>query len=424
MSDYRKYLKELKSTTLFQEIEDESLIALLDAMRPEIRVWKAGQPLPPLGDGFAVSLRIDPERPIAPRRFKYAMPKPWEPGFLMGEIPALSRLRESLPPSVRKAPPHTHGYDVEFLYFPRGMLTAVYGDGVAEAQHKLLENYLGMLAQKVCDVRRELFLLRDGRDIYSEHDKTLQVFCAGVVMEQAKAVMRQWNIAHPELQAEVHVGGSADLVNRIRAGERCDLLLSADDILIDRMMPDYFKGYVIFAGNKIVLCGDGLTSDNWRDKLLDPGATFMHLDPYGDPAGYRAVMAMLLADQVEPGLSSRLMEHPGHLGMVRGFVPFGLDPDFRFAYYSQAKTKALPFTELPRVMDLSDPALADVYATASFAIDDETVIHGSPIAHALSIPVGARFPEEARQFARAFLETDFVSYGFTPLRKQVGEEIL
>lgn len=35
MENYRAYLKELKTTTLFQDIPDEELIALLEAMPAE-----------------------------------------------------------------------------------------------------------------------------------------------------------------------------------------------------------------------------------------------------------------------------------------------------------------------------------------------------------------------------------------------------
>jgi len=43
MSEYKNFLPELKSTTLFQNIEDRSLIALLEAMRPEIVRFEAGK---------------------------------------------------------------------------------------------------------------------------------------------------------------------------------------------------------------------------------------------------------------------------------------------------------------------------------------------------------------------------------------------
>ena len=51
MENYRAYLKELKTTTLFQDIPDEELIALLEAMQPKIVMRKAGEPMPPMPEG-------------------------------------------------------------------------------------------------------------------------------------------------------------------------------------------------------------------------------------------------------------------------------------------------------------------------------------------------------------------------------------
>ena len=86
----------------------------------------------------------------------------------------------------------------------------------------MLRNFLGILAQKVCDVRHELFLIRDARDMFQETDKTLQVFTAGVAIGVTKEAIQRWNLKHPELQAEMHPGGSVDLIRQVLAGERCD----------------------------------------------------------------------------------------------------------------------------------------------------------------------------------------------------------
>ena len=59
MENYRAYLKELKTTTLFQDIPDEELIALLEAMQPKIvmrlsliHIWITLGPVAGLWWGF------------------------------------------------------------------------------------------------------------------------------------------------------------------------------------------------------------------------------------------------------------------------------------------------------------------------------------------------------------------------------------
>ena len=433
MSIYKEYLPELKTTTLFQDIPDDELIALLDAMQPKIVMRKAGDPMPPRAEGtFWMALRSTPAREQAPRQFKYDMPKFGEPGMLMAEIPTYSRMAEGLPNPRKGGHPHKGknlDYDLEMLEFTEFMMTDFYGEQYSKAQSQALRNYLGILAQKVMDIRHELFLIRDGRDCFQRTGETLQVFTAGVAMGVVKEAVQHWNLKHPELQAEMHPGGSVDLIRKVLAGERCDVLITADDTLIkSMMMPDAAKGYISFAGNKMVIAATGdkdINSENWKEKLLAEDAKFYHMNPYGDPGGYRGVMSLLLADQVEEGLADKLMNHPGHIGMdpnlTRENTP---SHDYMFTYYSGAVSRGMRFAELPEVMDQSNPSLADTYAKAKFAVDENNTVTCTPISHGVTIPETAKFKEEAKAFVAEFLKKDFAQWNFLPRREVVGEDIL
>jgi hypothetical protein len=172
MADYCEYLAELKSATIFQDIDDEALIELLETMSPEIVRLKAGEK-PPLEDfrKFLIVLRSSPPREIQSRRFKYDMPKFGEPGMMMAEIPSLSRFMEFLDRPLKmpgKGPPCLpRDFELECLLCSADMMVKFYNEKVSQAQSIMLRNFLGLLAQKVMDVRSELFLLRDGVDIYN-----------------------------------------------------------------------------------------------------------------------------------------------------------------------------------------------------------------------------------------------------------------
>ncbi len=433
MEHYREYLPDLMTSTLFQDMTQEEILLLLEAMGPRVERRRKGD----LGIGpaepgeFRVVLRSTPRRPLKPRQFKYDMPAFGEPGMIMLEIPALSRMGEGLPEGAKAPghPPHTLEADLELLVFTDEMITAYYSPEVSRVQGIFTRNLYGILAQKVCDVRRELFLLRDGRDMFQRREETLQVFTAGVALSLVRECVQHWNLKHPERQAELHTGGSVDLIRRVLAGERCDVLVVADDTNIAGMlMPDRARGYVIFAGNSMVVAaapGYTISSGDWREKLLAPGTVFLHKDPYGDPGGYRAVMAMQLADGVEPGLADRLLGHPGRVGLAKGVDPRQAgEHQYEFLYRSMAAERGMVFADLPACMNLSDPACAEVYAKASFAVDPEHTVTGAPIAHALTIPESAKFPEEAKAFARQFLAMDFPAHGFLPRRETVGQDIL
>ena len=75
-------------------------------------------------------------------------------------------------------------------------------------------------------------------------------------------------------------------------------------------------------------------------------------------------------------------------------------------------------------MDLSDDALAGTYATARFAIDEDHIVAGAPIAHALTVPKASGNKAAAKAFARLFLDTDFAAEGFLERRGCSGEDPL
>ncbi len=255
----------------------------------------------------------------------------------------------------------------------------------------------------------------------------LQIFSAGVARKLVEQTITRWNTLHPEISAELTVAGSVDLIRNYLSGNSCDLLIVADDTILDSMMlPEHADGYIVFAGNQLVIAANAgyeIRSDNWKETLLAPDATFDHHNPYADPGGYRAVMAMKLADYVEPGLADKLLNHPGHYGM-------GNDPEilpeirYSFDYYSRALARNASIAKLPEVMNLSSDALAETYAEATFQIDDTQTVSGTPIRHALTIPAKTAHAAEAKEFARLFLENDFEKNGFIPKHRIVGSSIL
>jgi ABC-type molybdate transport system substrate-binding protein len=434
--NYRDFLPELKSTTLFQNIEDGALIALLEAMKPEIvRREKGAKGMPPIDmekGMFCVVLKGKPLDRLEPRLDVYNMPQFNEPGMMMGEIPCLSEMTKSraprtwwkwlmtgAPPAPSREPAETY-----LLKMSGEMVTKFYGEQYAAAQGRMLLNFLGILAQKVTDIRKEK------ADLAAEAARQiapyrLNVFCAGVSMKLVKETADKWNTLHSGLPVVLTPGGSVDLIRDCIAGDPCDVLISADDgIIRDMMMPKYADGYRVWAGNKMVITGEGITAGNWEEKLLAADATFKHHNPYGDPGGYRAVMAMLLADAHRPGLAERLMNHPGHIGMEKNAGPFGSmkEAKYEFGYYSGAKSSGRNFAELPAVMDLSDPALADTYAKVGFAVDGENTVTAAPITHALTIPITSAHKEAAKEFAGMFLELDKEAAGFLPREGVYGKD--
>ena len=419
--------------TLFQGIKDDALIALLEVMKPEIVYHKAGTkgiPVDIESGIFCVVLKGKPLVQLEPRLDMYNMPKFGEPGMMMGEIPCLSEMNKSRAPRMKHGgPPGKPPEDMFDLYLLRmsgEMVTTYYGEQYTQAQSMMLRNFLGILAQKVTDVRMEkaAFAAETATQLAPYR---LHIFCAGVCFHLVKELSEKWNSLHPELPAVVTPGGSVDLIRDCIAGEPCDVLISADDTIIQTMMmPNYADGYRIWAGNKMVIAGEGIHAENWEEKLLAKDATFKHHNPYGDPGGYRAVMAILLADLYKPGLTDLLMKHPGHMGMDKNPSIFAnlKEAQYEFMYYSNAKSSGIEYAELPEVMDLSNPAFASTYAKVSFSVDEKNTVTGTPIAHALTIPNTATHKEAAKEFAEMFLAIDKKAAGFLPSEGIIGKDPL
>ncbi|MDD3656095.1 MAG: substrate-binding domain-containing protein [Atribacterota bacterium] len=433
MPNYSDFLPELKSMTLFQNIDDEALISLLEVMKPEIVYRKAGKysTLPiDIDQGlFCVVLKGKSLDQLEPRLDMYNMPKPNEPGMMMGEIPCLSEMNKSRAPRIKfKGPPpggpRNEIFDLYLLRMSGEMITKYYGNKYSKAQGIMLRNFLGILAQKVTDVRKEKLVAVSTLEAELAPYR-LNVLCAGVSMKLVKDTVEKWNKLHPDLPAIYVPGGSVDLIRDCINGKACDLLISADDTIIRSMMiPEYAEGYRIWAGNRMVVIGEDINSDNWEEKLLAEEATFKHSNPYGDPGGYRAVMTMLLADNYKPGLTDRLMNHPGHIGMEKDPNPFHNQKEakYLFMYGSAVKMFGKNYAELPEIMNLSNPALAEEYAKVSFAVDEKNTVIATPIAHALAIPKTALHKNPAKEFARMFLAIDKKADGFIPRNEIFGED--
>lgn len=171
MGPYAECLPELRGTTLFKSMSDVEILLALETMRPPV----CEGPLRPPADGsphkaFRMVLRTDPPKAASSRRFAYDGQKRGEPGMLMGEVLVLSKKELYLKPtplSVKPPFPPFEGSMLTLEFTPE-MLETVCDGEAALAMAKVRRNLMGMLAQKVVDVRRDLYLERSGFDMYGD----------------------------------------------------------------------------------------------------------------------------------------------------------------------------------------------------------------------------------------------------------------
>lgn len=264
---------------------------------------------------------------------------------------------------------------------------------------------------------------------------TLKVFSAGVAGKIARDAVERFKAEHEGVEVELKIGGSVAGINEYLAGEKYDVLILADNENIDElMMPEYVDGYFIWGGNEMVVIGEGVTEENWKDVLTDPANTVKHVNPFNDPGGYRAVMAMKLADKVEPGLSEKILGNPSYKGLDRNQykrppmepgkkppMPPKQEPGtYMIAYKSGAVARGANFATLPAVMNLGSIDHEEDYKSVSFDVDGGKTVAGNVILHAITIPKATENRELAEDFAKVFLANRFMMMGFTPVQRKVG----
>ncbi|MEF8774439.1 MAG: extracellular solute-binding protein [Halobacteriales archaeon] len=199
-----------------------------------------------------------------------------------------------------------------------------------------------------------------------------------------------------ELQIEAH--GSAKVARMVEAGQKDpDVVSVADVALFDSpLSPDW---YAEFATNSLVVAYNPDTAggqavaaagaDGWYRPVLDGEAALGRTDPGQDPLGYRTLFMLELATDhygtdvdLRAAVPDRDQIYP-ETQLVSRFETGGLDA--AVAYRNMAVERGYDYLELPPEIDLSDPAHADRYATATYELPGGKQVQGGLISYASTV---------------------------------------
>ena len=281
---------------------------------------------------------------------------------------------------------------------------------------------------------------------------TVRVLFAGSLIIPFAQLEKEFEAAHPDIDVNMEGHGSIQAVRIVSdIHEQADLVITADYRLIPMLLyqtkdPDSGQAYahwsVIFATNKMVLAytdksafASEVTPDNWFDVIDRQGVRLGLSDPRFDANGYRALMAVKLAEAhySQPGLfaatfggvfrvpvrasdtaDGSVITVPEVLETKSGshviLRPYSVnllpllssgDIDYAFEYESVIKQHGLKYVPLPPEIDLGDPAHAADYARVSVKLDFQRFASvkpeftGEPIRYGATIPSNARQPQAA-----------------------------
>src|SRR5688572_13132389 len=155
-----------------------------------------------------------------------------------------------------------------------------------------------------------------GSNARSETEGPLVVFNAGSLARPIRAALDSFAVREG-VRFEQEQAGSLETARKLtELGRVPDIIALADyQIFPQLLVPEHAAWYARFAHNRMVLAhtarsrhADGITPANWWQIVLRPGVETGHSDPDLDPAGYRALLVMRLAERYyrQPGLAARL----------------------------------------------------------------------------------------------------------------------
>lgn len=142
----------------------------------------------------------------------------------------------------------------------------------------------------------------------------LVVFAAGSLIVPFDALEAAFEAQYPQIDVRAEYHGSIQVIRHAtELGEPIDVVATADASLIPMLMtgavdPEtgrpYADWYIRFASNRLTLAYNQgskfaaeLTADNWPEVLARPDVKVGIADPRFDAAGYRAFMAVVLAQE-------------------------------------------------------------------------------------------------------------------------------
>jgi molybdate/tungstate transport system substrate-binding protein len=252
------------------------------------------------------------------------------------------------------------------------------------------------------------------------------VFNAGALALPLRAALDSFAPGHHYAVSQENAG-SVETIRKITdLGRVPDVVAVADTALFGRLIPGGLTGPIALLGtSRLVLAytdrsrfASEVNSRNWTDVTTRPGVEVGRSDPSLDPAGYRALMAMQLAERyyARPGLAAKLEAaassanvRPKSADLVALLQTGNLD--YAWEYESVARTLGLRFVSLPSEVDLGDPTLAATYATASVDISAPRsgggksgapraplVMHGAPIVFGAGVPKDAPHATAGHEF--------------------------
>jgi molybdate/tungstate transport system substrate-binding protein len=264
------------------------------------------------------------------------------------------------------------------------------------------------------------------------------VFHAGSLSVPLERIEKDFEAANPQIDIERKAGGSTKMARLIAdEGQPADIMASADYKVIDKtLIPAKADWNIRFATNQLVLCyteksryADQINADNWYEILQKKEVIWGHSDPNQDPAGYRSLMVLQLAEKFyrRPGLFDRLIANrpeenvrPKAIELVT-LINDG-KMDYIWEYLSVAIQHHLKYVSLDDHINLGNYQFDDFYKQAQVKVTGQKpgewiTRSGQSITYGITLIKNAPNPAGAIRFLEYLLSPD----GGLKVLKEMGQ---
>jgi tungstate transport system substrate-binding protein len=278
--------------------------------------------------------------------------------------------------------------------------------------------------------------------------RPLKVYHAGSLVSSFGKLEKMFEKTHPDVDVQLFSGGSGAIIDKVtKSNQKADVLASADYSLIPKYMyPNNATFFVNFAKNAMVICysdrskyASEINENNWYIVLSRDNVKYAISDPKSDPAGYRSLMTIGLAEKaynfpfifdkivapyskitktVADGVWTIDATNPSPDTTKLTITATGPDiapllkdgkVDYAFEYSSVAIQSGLKYVKLPSAIDLSDPAKMAIYQIMQVKRPSGTTTvteTGMPIVYAVTVPAGAKTPDLGYEFIKLLAGND------------------
>ena len=243
---------------------------------------------------------------------------------------------------------------------------------------------------------------------------------------------------YPKVDLLREAGGSTKMARMIsELNKPADIMASADFAVIDKtLIPKKASWNIRFATNQLVLCytekskyAKEINGGNWYEILQKPGVVWGHSDPNLDPAGYRSLMVLQLAEKYyhKPGLYERLLANrpkenirPKAVELI-SLLKAG-NMDYGWEYLSVAVQQDLNYLVLPEEINLGNYQYDDYYKQTTVKVTGKQpgtwiTRTGKSCTYGITLIKEAPNPEAAVAFLEYVLDPE----GGLKILKEMGQ---